>query len=1242
MDRIAAMLILLGVLVSMVLFLLALFALSPVFCSCLVSLLYTLYLFLANEEHGVHHAQEFENRFWTIFAVLFSTALFFAKDSPIAFGRWSPSLGFLCVVLAGYGVHIWDRHVHRIYMSRQLSLRRNTTAMSSLTRLNDLGIRVEDQLMNINSALADIDQLLIPSTINNFINLRFVMSKERDIINIFGECDARALNYLISHVKVGLLFYKVKDHRNFSGQHRTELIQLLCVDRLVILTVMSRVIILHALQLMKLRANQRAEYWVRNILLNTHQDQLSELKSYMDAKGDYFSMNKLIYDDIRSETVRQDILTHIRKEAAIQQAHVQMGTRKAKFRMEQAAWRKVLSDVDDTLSCSGGSYPAGIDKRFGKKVIYPGVLAFYRELDLGTKGPEEWNESRIGNLVFLSARPHVYKDASEKMSFAKFERLRSSNENGRTEMHTVPSLLAGDIASGREYMMKNDMEPLAVKKFENFKRYVSIYPEFTHVFVCDNGQGDVRAGEMMFDGFPYEFEALFVHVVQDIHKTHGYDPERWYEKGLNPCFFRTYPEAALFAATRHPPMIRVTGLRRVCVDSVKDFRSIQGKQWPSMVHKMERRAELNQSIWRVNQYLEMRGLEPVERIEAEQLWKDGQKVRTPFGVAKIVSFDPITDMYQVELDWRPLSVQVSELTAEEKKAGSKVRPRQTSTGAEPVSALETVVEMEEHEEVVGDDNAIDKLEEEVGVQTIDLDPKDEMEIEEAGIPRVVQVVEKSPQSIPGDQSQTEATTPDGDSVTTRSTSGSNEAQEEPVLPTLPPGSLVTVKATVQSRCITKYVPPSLPKIDKGRGSLFSFWTPGAKKPAFKAGDLCETPYGPGKVVEYREKREMYVVEMQGWKAMAYLRELDVKQPGRTGMFGTLLRQFSTKDGGPAKPIDFPYAEGTVIRTPFGVATVTKPLPALPMTETPKPGSKAPAEKIVVVAPTPTGTIGLSLTKWKLADGKHPMLYCTVETAREWKDERSSGFFSNFTSLVSYSAKSVWGGSSRGDQRRLLKKEQDPAPLFKQYYQDGAAVTTSFGGGVVQRFRAEDGFYEISVKSWKLANGTHPTAILQKDDISYRIAKGCHEGYPVWTKLGLSGTLASVEPTTGVHIVTIASAGMVCYLQPEFVVRPIKASVGEDVLTAYGEGKVERYNYDTDTYVIRLSGWNATLYAKGETFDRINDGMQDRDGAFGMNWLLRFLFFTSSTTASSKQESNRSRSNSLVSLGRAPSIRSLTG
>ena len=54
------------------------------------------------------------------------------------------------------------------------------------------------------------------------------------------------------------------------------------------------------------------------------------------------------------------------------------------------------------------------------------MLAFYRELDLGVSGSDVWDSSRAGNLVFLSARPHVYKDMSENVTYTKFKDLQVS------------------------------------------------------------------------------------------------------------------------------------------------------------------------------------------------------------------------------------------------------------------------------------------------------------------------------------------------------------------------------------------------------------------------------------------------------------------------------------------------------------------------------------------------------------------------------------------------------------------------------------------------------------------------------------------------------------------------------------------------------------------------------------------------------------------------------------------------
>ena len=1114
-----------------------------------------------------------------------------------------------------------------------------------------MGIPVEDQLAHINSCLQEIDQLLIPSTINNFINQRYIQSKEREIIVAFEECDARALNYLIGHVKLGLLFYKIKDHRSYHGKHRTELIHLLAVERLSILTVLSRVILLHSLQLLKLRANPKAEYFVHHILLHTHQDDLSELKTLTDAKGDYFCMNKLIYDDIRSESVRQDILHHIRREAAIQQMHWQTTTASSTGMMMMRrlnrpshlssmrpimTWRKVLSDVDDTLYCSGGMYPAGIDKRYPKKTVYPGALAFYRELDLGTEGPVEWEDDRVGNLVFLSARPHVYKDMSEKHNFAKFEKLRAVGHDGRKGMHTTPSLLAGDIASGSQFMLANDFEPLARKKFDNFRRYVGIYPEYQHVFVCDNGQGDVRAGEMMFDSFPYEFEALYVHIVQDVHKTHGYDLQRWKRKEFAPFFFRTYPEAALHAASRNPPMIRLKGLQRICQDTVKDFALIAG--WTSEQTKAERRRELNQSLWLANHYLEWNDEEPVELIQAERLWKDGEKVRTPYGAGIIRGFDPVWDLYDVELDWRPIDVQVKEY--EEEKAAQKKRPTTRSSPATPQRAatlLATVHETDEQE----DDAPLLRLEDDTRSAPGDLPSS----------------VASSPQHQPGGEPSAEQPT-STQSLQRRSTmddiqslsglpsnvalleetdaSSSISAESEMVQPPeqdIPPSAPkpFTAKAKLRGASISKYTPPTLPRLSV-RPSLFTFMTTAPapetpKRRTFKVGEEYTSPYGLVKVIEWREASHIVVVDMIGWHARAYLQE-NLLSPVSQNILRSLLRQFSNTGD---KPPDFPHAQGTVITTPFGQGSVKRPLP-----------SPSKGRKEVRGATAPPPTMGISLDTWTLADGSHPMLYCPVETARAWKESKEDdnvSIFSTLGSIVS-SSRSLLEPFLQQQQQHHQQQRQPKPPAevalpkkFVRYFHDAAAVSTPYGIGRVIGFRECDGFYEVILTRWKLATTTrqqqpqYARAFLRGVDLRCCVASGCQEGYPVLTTLGLTGILASVTPTTGVHIVTIPSAGMVCYLQPECVVRELKAAVGEDVLTMFGDGKVIAYDAVRDIYSIQMLKWGAKLYAKGDTFDRVVEGVQERDGPFGVNWLLRLLFFSSSQEPSAP---SRSRSNSIVS------------
>merc|ERR1711871_1501721 len=247
------------------------------------------------------------------------------------------------------------------------------------------------------------------------------------------------------------------------------------------------------MQKLNISGHSQYEEFVKNIILNTKLDDLSELKSLTDSKGDFNSMHKLVFIDIRTSCVRSAILKHIAENAKVQEAHSKISSKLGK-RRKQLAWRKVLSDIDDTLLCSFGPSLAGIDRSYPPKVTYPGVLSFYRELDMGTVGADEWQDRWRSNLVFLSARPHIYKDMSENVSFAKFKALKE-----KSGMHTTPSLLAGSMESGSQFLFQGLMDPLAQKKYDNFREYLTLYPEFKCIFIGDNGQGDVRVSEMIYD-----------------------------------------------------------------------------------------------------------------------------------------------------------------------------------------------------------------------------------------------------------------------------------------------------------------------------------------------------------------------------------------------------------------------------------------------------------------------------------------------------------------------------------------------------------------------------------------------------------------------------------------------------------------------------------------------------------------------------------------------------------------------
>lgn len=546
-----------------------LFHLAPLFTCYILAICILAFFFILTEKMITHHAAEFENRFWTLMAFLLARTCLFCQDSPLKFPKERDGVAWCIVCFFTYLAHNYDRHLRRMVLTKAPNIKRVCSAEFADTHRAN----ARSKLIEIREHINSIDLRWMSSTFLNMFFLPRVLCAEHGIIMVIAEANTEELNLIVNNIELPLILYKIKDHRVARQFNRTKLLNLLAKERINELSVPSKALLLDALQKLKLTAHAQSEAFVKNIIFSTKTDELSELKCITDSKGDINSMHKLVYMDIRNAVTKADILNYIAAQAEIQAAHAKIGSRAAK-RRGKFAWRKILSDVDDTLSCSGGSWPAGMDTSYPKKAIYPGVMAFYRELDLGINGDEEWDDARIGNLVFLSARPHVYKDVSENVTYVKFKHLQEDRG-----LHTSPSLLAGSLDTGSQFMIRGDSEPLARKKFDNFKEYLTLYPEFTFIFIGDNGQGDVRTAELVLGDSKYKhnLQRVYVHEVQDLEKTYIKDARYRSRQNDHICYFNTYVDAAIDAFSHK--LIRLAGLRRIMEEAKQDFIFIRDDLW---------------------------------------------------------------------------------------------------------------------------------------------------------------------------------------------------------------------------------------------------------------------------------------------------------------------------------------------------------------------------------------------------------------------------------------------------------------------------------------------------------------------------------------------------------------------------------------------------------------------------------------------------------------------------------------
>jgi len=309
-----------------------------------------------------------------------------------------------------------------------------------------------------------------------------------------------------------------------------------------------------------------------------------------------------------------------------------------------------LSDVDDTLYCSGSSFPAGIDGTYPKRVVYPGCLRLFEAIDSDTIG--RMHAARcipICNMVFLSARPHIYQDVAEKHSYGLFQRLHSKGL-----MHGYATLLPGYLRQSVLAMFKTVCYKnrawggVGELKFSTFRRFRRLYPEYDYVFFGDNGQGDLLCAHRICDAdskqswhedthrrvqscltletqedeaqrtatsdstLESEILGCFIHSVLAEEDAPLCLPSHETDITANGMvmFYKSYIGAALALCRKHPQVISLHQVREIGIAAMMEYRSllVTYEEWDKDA-RGPAQSDLQADLEALNQELENAGMD---------------------------------------------------------------------------------------------------------------------------------------------------------------------------------------------------------------------------------------------------------------------------------------------------------------------------------------------------------------------------------------------------------------------------------------------------------------------------------------------------------------------------------------------------------------------------------------------------------------------------------------------------------
>lgn len=350
---------------------------------------------------------------------------------------------------------------------------------------------------------------------------------EAEILRLLREAGGAEIDHVVRATDLRRLISGVDD-RLFGPDNRAALFQLLCEERLADLSIPARAALIAALQ--RGRTSSSDERAIVAIFLGTRGERLTDLKNAVDAASDdHRDLHQLVYSDIDDGGLRERLLAHFAAEAAPRRDF------------------KILSDIDDTLyrNWKDARYPDARAPGADRPYLYPGVRAFYRELDVAFSGGEP------ADLAFLTARPGDRAGAGEAVTRGHLSALGFG----------YAKILTGDLLHLATHQLMAD------RKVSSFLRHRRIFPEYGFVFCGDSGQGDAIAGRAMMALADSGMLAVFIH---DVVATSPAERDEQRAHGVR--FHDTYAGAAVDAHAAG--LLDVAAVERIAAEALADMEAV--------------------------------------------------------------------------------------------------------------------------------------------------------------------------------------------------------------------------------------------------------------------------------------------------------------------------------------------------------------------------------------------------------------------------------------------------------------------------------------------------------------------------------------------------------------------------------------------------------------------------------------------------------------------------------------------